>query len=116
MSYFHRVEEVLKNNRLAQYFKDPAELQLDEYWIKRVVAVAGETLSFEENQFYRNGELVEEDYILDQTVSTYVNGTEYVVPEGHVFVMGDNRNKSDDSRVIGFVDIDIITGKVWKKG
>ncbi|MBR5280329.1 MAG: signal peptidase I [Clostridia bacterium] len=38
------------------------------------------------------------------------------MPEGKVFVMGDNRNNSTDSRVIGCIDIDIITGKVWKKG
>ncbi|MBR5280328.1 MAG: signal peptidase I [Clostridia bacterium] len=55
MSYFHRVGEVLKNNRLAQFFKDPAEIQLDEYWIKRVVAVAVDTVYFKDNQFYRNG-------------------------------------------------------------
>ena len=116
MGYFHRVGEVLKNNRLAQIFKDPAELQLDEYWIKRVVAVAGDTVSFKDNQFYRNGELVEEYFILEQTVTDYENGKAYVVPEGQVFVMGDNRNNSTDSRVIGCIDIDIITGKVWKKG
>ena len=116
MGYFHMLQEVLKNNRLTQIFKKPEDLQLDEYWIKRVVAVAGDTVSFKDNQFYRNGELIEEDYILEQTVTKYENDYEIQVPEGQVFVMGDNRNNSSDSRVIGCIDIDIITGKVWKKG
>ena len=116
MGYFHMLQEVLKNNRLTQIFKKPEDLQLDEYWIKRVVAVAGDTVSFKDNQFYRNGELIEEDYILEQTVTNYENDYEIQVPEGQVFVMGDNRNNSSDSRVIGCIDIDIITGKVWKKG
>ncbi|MBP3392105.1 MAG: signal peptidase I [Clostridia bacterium] len=116
MSYFHMVGEVLKNNRLTQIFrKDKANTKLDEYWIKRVVAVAGDTVAFQNNQFIRNGEVVQEDYILDQTVMNYDNGDEIVVPKGCVFVMGDNRNNSTDSRIIGCVDIDIITGKVWKR-
>lgn len=117
MGYFHMMGEVLKNNRIAQFFQDDTDKSnLDEYWIKRVVAVAGDTVSFQNNQFIRNGEVVEEDYILEQTVTDYVNGEELVVPEGCVFVMGDNRNNSTDSRIIGCIDIDIITGKVWKKG
>ncbi len=116
MGYFHMLGEVLKNNRLIQLFKDSKDLKLDEYWIKRVVAVAGDTVSFKDNQFYRNGELVEEDFILEQTVTNYTNGEEIVVPKGQVFVMGDNRNNSTDSRMIGCIDIDIITGKVWKNG
>ncbi len=85
--------------------------------IKRVIAVAGDTIrfDFENGIVYLNGEAIEEDYILEPTVrpENRVSGTDYLVPEGHVFVMGDNRNNSTDSRDyrVGMVDTDLIMGK-----
>lgn len=90
--------------------------------IKRVIGVAGDTvkINFEEGKVYRNGELLEEDYIKTPTTWHY-NGwiksnVEYVVPENCVFVMGDNRNVSNDSRNlrdIGFVDKNLIMGRAF---
>lgn len=90
--------------------------------IKRVIGVAGDTvkISFEKGEVYRNGELLEEDYIKTPTTWRY-NGwiesnVEYVVPENCVFVMGDNRNVSNDSRNlsdIGFVDKNLIMGRAF---
>lgn len=85
--------------------------------IKRVIAVAGDTLEFdfENGEVYLNGELLEEDYILEPTIApeSCESGREYTVPEGYVFVMGDNRNNSTDSRDyrVGMVDTDLIMGK-----
>lgn len=84
----------------------------DYFWIKRVVGVAGDTISFQANRIYRNGEELHETYINEQDVYTYRNGTSYTIEEGYVFVMGDNRNHSTDSRVIGPVPIDNIIGKM----
>ena len=91
--------------------------------IKRVIAVEGDTIriNFDKGEVYRNGELLEEDYIKDLTFfrhdDTWVeSGKDYVVPENCVFVMGDNRAVSNDSRnlpQVGFVDNNLIMGKAF---
>lgn len=91
--------------------------------IKRVIAVEGDTIriNFTLGEVYRNGELLEEDYIKDLTFmrqdDTWIKGNEdYTVPENTVFVMGDNRGVSNDSRnlpQVGFVDTRFIMGKAF---
>lgn len=80
--------------------------------IKRVIALSGDTLRIENNNVYVNGEKVDEPYIH----GGYTNGEldEMIVDEGKVFVMGDNRSKSKDSRDadVGQVEVDTIRGKV----
>ncbi len=101
--------EALEYNVITKLLGHP---EPDYFWIKRVVGVAGDTISFDANRIYRNGEELHESYINEQDVYTYRNGTSYTVEEGYVFVMGDNRNHSTDSRVIGPVPIDNIIGKM----
>jgi signal peptidase I len=85
--------------------------------IKRVIATEGQTLDFDfENGFvYVDGELLDEPYTNTPT-NWHVEGVEYpmTIPEGHVFVMGDNRNSSWDSRVpeVGAVDRRYVMGRV----
>ena len=88
--------------------------------IKRVIAVAGDTIKIDytKGEVYRNGELLNEDYIKELThlyrYGYIENNVEYVVPENRVFVMGDNRNVSNDSRNlqdVGFIDEGMIIGK-----
>ena len=86
--------------------------------IKRVIGLEGDVIrfDFEKGEVYRNGELLEEDYIKDLThLALYsASGVDYVVPEHCVYVMGDNRNNSRDSRdqvYVGYVDTDLILGK-----
>ena len=88
--------------------------------IKRVIALEGDTIrfDFEQGEVYLNGELLDEDYIAQPThlrLNGWTeSGVDYVVPENCVFVMGDNRNNSRDSRdleALGFVDTDLIMGK-----
>ena len=88
---------------------------LEEPIVKRVIATEGQTvdIDFNTGTVYVDGELLEEDYINEPT---YVEeGTEFplTVPEGSIFVMGDNRNHSSDSRSsdLGTVDIRYVIGK-----
>lgn len=65
--------------------------------IKRVIAVAGDIVEFKDGDVYLNGELSEEPYIKTPH-STYSVQDSYTVPENSMFVMGDNRENSKDSR------------------
>ena len=87
----------------------------DDPIVKRIIAVGGQTvdIDFTSGTVYVDGEALEEDYINDRTYT--FEGTEFplVVPEGSVFLMGDNRNMSTDSREprIGTVDTRYLIGK-----
>jgi signal peptidase I len=81
----------------------------DSFYIKRVIGKPGDDLEIRQGKVYRNGEALDEPY-LNGAMST--NGSErWTVPDNHIFVMGDNRNHSDDSRAIGFIPLDHVLGK-----
>lgn len=96
------------------YYKDKGPI------VKRVIATEGQTvdIDFEEGLVYVDGELLEEAYIKEPTYLSWGedDGLEYpaTVPEDCIFVLGDNRNDSMDSRFaeIGMVDQECILGKV----
>lgn len=83
--------------------------------IKRVIAVGGDSIDidFHTGKVLVNGEELNETYIYDKTYLSYDMQFPLTVPEGKVFVMGDNRNNSIDSRSseIGLVDENYIVGK-----
>ena len=87
----------------------------DDPIVKQVIAVEGQTvdIDFAEGIVYVDGEALEEDYIREPTYTA--EGTEFplTVPEGSIFVMGDNRNGSSDSRDyrLGTVDTRYVIGK-----
>lgn len=80
--------------------------------IKRVVGIEGDRISIVDGKLLRNGETISEDYI--NLPEQHDNMEEIVVEEGKLFVLGDNRGVSLDSRnvVVGQVDIQSILGKV----
>ncbi|MFT7599868.1 MAG: signal peptidase I [Acidimicrobiales bacterium] len=79
--------------------------------IKRVIAIGGDTIEGREGQLIRNGEVVDEPY-LDPEVFTGSFGP-VEIPDGTVWVMGDNRGNSSDSRVFGTIDVDLIEGRAF---
>ncbi len=79
--------------------------------IKRVIALPGETIEATDGRIKINGEFIDEDYLPDgMTTSTFGPET---VPEGHVWVMGDNRGASDDSRRFKFIPEEDIVGTAF---
>ncbi len=88
-----------------RYPKDPSR-----DFIKRVIAIPGDTIEIKDGRVFVNQQLMNEPYILSKTRGDYPLTT---VPEGHIFVMGDNRNNSEDSRFadVGFVPYNLIKGK-----
>ncbi|UFJ43385.1 signal peptidase I [Brevibacillus humidisoli] len=77
-------------------------------YVKRVIGKPGDVLEFKNHKVYRNGTALDEPYIKE--AMDYVADGKWVVPENHVFVMGDNRNNSKDSRDIGFIPLDHVLG------
>lgn len=79
--------------------------------IKRVVGVGGDRLETRDGELYVNGERIDEPYLEPGTRTDMPEPVE--VAEGTVFVMGDNRENSEDSRVFGAVDEDTIVGRAF---
>ncbi|MEE1038591.1 MAG: signal peptidase I [Eubacterium sp.] len=81
----------------------------DPLYIKRVIALPGDHLEIEDGKVYINGNLQQEDYINGDFTEGDID---YVIPEDEIYVMGDNRGNSSDSRAFGTVDIEDVTGEV----
>ena len=101
---------------------DVVVFKKDEYdperaLVKRVIATEGQVINidFDNGIVYVDGEAIQEDYIMEPTTNKIDFIGPQTVPEGCVFVMGDNRNASTDSRKteIGMVDSRLILGKAY---
>ena len=84
-------------------------------YIKRVIGLPGEHVEIKDGKVYINDEVLEENYLQDGVVTDNGRGncTDIVVPENCVFVMGDNRSQSTDSRCFGCIPLEKIESKVW---
>lgn len=94
-------------------FEPPVQLQLqgyqkDQAFIKRVIATAGDVIAVKEGKIYLNNQPLSEDYILE---SPQYNLMPLLVPENNLFVMGDNRNNSNDSHIWGFLPENNVIGR-----
>ena len=81
-------------------------------YIKRVIAFPGEHVKIENGSVYINGEELEEDYLEPDVVTESDVFNDFIVPEGYIFAMGDNRTKSTDCRNFGCIPLDKIEGIV----
>ncbi|MFD2171394.1 signal peptidase I [Tumebacillus lipolyticus] len=94
-------------------FQYPEDTTKD--FIKRVIGLPGDKIEIRDYKVFRNGEELNEEYIAEPTAT---GGGEFVVPEDTIFVLGDNRNASKDSRdsLVGYVPYDLVIGRaefVW---
>jgi signal peptidase I len=97
-------------------FKAPGHEELD--YIKRIIAMPGDTVRLKGGSFFINGEELEESLYLDDSMLTLAEGylhegMEITLAENSYFVAGDNRPHSSDSRAFGPVPRDNIVGKAW---
>ena len=115
----------IEESQVARYENEPTSLmgKFSYYvleankmsYIKRVIGLPGDHIVIKEGKVYINGELYEESYLQPGVITD--NGRGYcidvVVPEKSVFVMGDNRSQSTDSRCFGCIPLEKIESKVW---
>ena len=84
----------------------------NEKLIKRVIGLPGDTVEYKYNKLYINGKEVEEKFEHKETKDFKLSDINVeVIPEGYYFVVGDNRENSKDSRIIGLIPKDKIMGK-----
>lgn len=118
----HSMEPTYKNGKVLFYHRCSAPSKgsiviikgngndYDEgmYIIKRVIATGGDTIECKNNMVYVNDKTVDESYIKGMTE----NFDKVTVPKGCIFVMGDNRENSLDSRKVGCIPLNEVLGKV----
>lgn len=85
----------------------------DKPYIKRVIGLAGDTIDIRDGAVYRNGTLLNEPYLDGiQTTCYHAPYCALTIPDGMLYVLGDNRPNSSDSRVFGPIDKDAVLGEV----
>lgn len=108
-------------NKISLYFTGPSRGDViviqapdtpDKDYIKRVIGLEGDTVEIKEGKVYVNGVVLKEEYLDSETYTHIYEDSIWEVPEGHVFVLGDNREQgaSKDSRYFGSVSLKTIKG------
>lgn len=84
----------------------------NDKYVKRVIGVAGDHIEIIDSIVFVNGAAIDESYVNPAEELINKGNVDLIVPEGEIYVLGDNRNHSNDSRSFGTVDLDDVDGKV----
>ena len=119
---YYTTNEVNQTNPIAIYTEEPENIFskfvyycleiTKKSFIKRVIALEGDHVRIEDNKVYVNGEQLKETYLSDDVITQSDIFTDFIVPEGYLFAMGDNRTKSTDCREFGCVPLNKVEGIV----
>ncbi len=95
-------------------FTPPGQEPGSTPYIKRVIGLPGDVVDLRNGHVFINGQEISEPYVYPGQVTEPLNGqSHWVVPAGSLFVMGDHRENSSDSRVFGPVPIANVIGRAW---
>jgi signal peptidase I len=96
-----------------------AEVEAGKPYIKRIVGVGGDTVSLKDGHVFVNGVELNEPYLYDapdgpaQPTTAHGPQDTWTIPDGQLFVMGDHRERSSDSRDFGPIDLSSVVGRAW---
>ena len=119
MSPSYQAADVVVVDKITYRFRDPRidevvvteDPRTGQTIVKRVVAVGGDSIGIDDGRLVRNGQVVFDATVDNDNMDGYFHGP-VVVPEGEVFLLGDNRDTSLDSRSFGTVPVDDVQGRV----
>lgn len=100
-----------RKNFSEKFTKDFLELTKISF-IKRVIAKEGDHVQIVGGYILVNGEIIKEEYLDSGTFTSSSNLTDFIVPENTLFLVGDNRKNSSDSRIFGCIPLDKMEGKI----
>ena len=111
-------------DKLSYRFRDPQRYDIivfpykhaqNTYYIKRIIALPGETVQVKDGEVYINGELLGETYGAEPMTNSGIAENPITLEENEYFVLGDNRNHSSDSRdpSVGILTKDDLIGRAW---
>ena len=119
---YYESHDVDQTNPIAIYNSEPQKavskfmyycLEITKRsFIKRVIAIEGDHVKIEDNKVYVNGKLLNEEYLSSDVITVSNKFNDFIVPEGYIFAMGDNRTKSTDCRDFGCVPLNKVEGIV----
>lgn len=98
-------------NLFSKFVYNVLEITKRSY-IKRVIALPGEHVEIKDGKVYINGKKQKEEYLAEDIATTSKVFNDFIVPEGYIFCMGDNRPKSTDCREFGCIPLDKVEGIV----
>ncbi len=114
--------ESLLVEKISYHFKDPKRYdiivfypegrEVDEYYVKRVYGLPGETIQIKDNQVYINGNAIEDDFAKNKMDDAGIAEEPVTLADDEYFVLGDNREVSLDSRDLGPIEKENIAGHV----
>lgn len=112
LSYNRQIRQILglKGPKQGDVVVIRLESQGDELLIKRVIGLPGDVVEIHDGRVFVNGQALTEPYLVSSTSGFYAPTT---VPPLHIFVLGDNRGFSNDSRSFGTIPLGDVVGRAW---
>lgn len=98
------------DNIISKFNNNKTDIEEDDRLIKRVIGVPGDEVDIKDGYLYLNGKKLEETYANGETISREFK-LPIKIPENKLFILGDNRMVSKDSRMFGLVDYKQVEGK-----
>lgn len=113
----HNGQAVIYTRLVKEYKKGDVisvKMPSGEYYIKRVIATEGDTIDIQFGKMIINGQELNENYALGETQRQFgMMEYPYTLQENELFILGDNREASTDSRTFGPIITDQIKGRIW---